>query len=64
MLSNKDVKIIIDSIEKVGLMEYRDKMITELYGRKIKRAFLAKLFVQNPDIILLYETTNHIDFKY
>ena len=42
-LSKEDVKIILDSIEKV---------------------FLAKLFAQNPDIILLDEPTNHLDFKY
>ena len=49
-LSKEDVKIILDSIEKVGLTEYRDKMITELSGGQIQRVFLAKLFAQNPDI--------------
>ena len=63
-LSKEDVKIILDSIEKVGLTEYRDKMITELSGGQIQRVFLAKLFAQNPDIILLDEPTNHLDFKY
>ena len=58
------MKIILDSIEKVGLTEYRDKMITELSGGQIQRVFLAKLFAQNPDIILLDEPTNHLDFKY
>ena len=60
-LSKEDVKIILDSIEKVGLTEYRDKMITELSGGQIQRVFLAKLFAQNPDIILLDEPTNHLE---
>ncbi len=63
-LSKEDIKIILDSIEKVGLMDYRDKMITELSGGQIQRVFLAKLFAQNPEIILLDEPTNHLDFKY
>ena len=63
-LSKEDIKIILESIEKVGLMDYRDKMITELSGGQIQRVFLAKLFAQNPDIILLDEPTNHLDFKY
>lgn len=63
-LSKEDIKIILESIEKVGLMDYRDKMITELSGGQIQRVFLAKLFAQNPEIILLDEPTNHLDFKY
>ncbi|WP_122640524.1 ABC transporter ATP-binding protein [Romboutsia sp. Marseille-P6047] len=63
-LSKDDHKIIMDSIEKVGLTEYKDKMITELSGGQLQRVFLAKLLAQNPDIILLDEPTNHLDFKY
>ncbi len=63
-LSKGDHEIIMDSIAKVGLTEYKDKMITELSGGQLQRVFLAKLFAQNPDIILLDEPTNHLDFKY
>lgn len=63
-LSKKDNEIILDSIEKVGLTEFKDKMINELSGGQLQRVFLAKLFAQNPDIILLDEPTNHLDFKY
>jgi len=63
-LSKTDIKIILDSIEKVGLTDFKEKMITELSGGQLQRVFLAKLFAQDPDIILLDEPTNHLDFKY
>lgn len=63
-LSSKDTKIIIDSMKKVGIYELKDKMITELSGGQLQRVFLAKVFAQNPDVILLDEPTNHLDFKH
>ena len=62
-LSLKDRKIIIDSMKKVGISELKDKLITELSGGQLQRVFLAKIFAQDPDIILLDEPTNHLDFK-
>lgn len=63
-LSSKDTKIIINSMKKVGIYELKDKMITELSGGQLQRVFLAKVFAQNPDVILLDEPTNHLDFKH
>lgn len=62
-LSKKDEEIILDSIEKVGLLDIKDKLITELSGGQIQRVFLARVFAQDPDIILLDEPTNHLDLK-
>ena len=63
-LSSQDVEIIVDSMKKVGIYELRDKMITELSGGQLQRVFLARVFAQNPDVILLDEPTNHLDFKH
>ncbi|MDU4936233.1 MAG: ABC transporter ATP-binding protein [Peptostreptococcaceae bacterium] len=63
-LSKEDKNTILENISKVGLTEFKDKMITELSGGQVQRVFLAKLFAQNPDIILLDEPTNHLDLKY
>lgn len=63
-LSSEDDEIIIDSMKKVGIYELKDKMITELSGGQLQRVFLARVFAQNPDVILLDEPTNHLDFKH
>ncbi|MGM9536475.1 MAG: ABC transporter ATP-binding protein [Intestinibacter sp.] len=62
-LSKEDEEIILDSIDKVGLLDIKDKLITELSGGQMQRVFLARVFAQDPDIILLDEPTNHLDFK-
>ena len=62
-LSFTDKRIIVDSMKKVGIYELKDKLITELSGGQLQRVFLAKIFAQDPDIILLDEPTNHLDFK-
>lgn len=62
-LSFEDRKIIVDSMNKVGVYDLKDKLITELSGGQLQRVFLARVFAQDPDIILLDEPTNHLDFK-
>ncbi|MGL5345814.1 MAG: ABC transporter ATP-binding protein [Peptostreptococcaceae bacterium] len=63
-LSSEDRDIVLDSIEKVRLFDYKDKMINELSGGQLQRVFLARTFAQNPDVILLDEPTNHLDLKH
>lgn len=63
-LSIEDKNIVIENIKKVNLYELKDKMISELSGGQLQRVFLARIFAQNPDIILLDEPTNHLDLKH
>lgn len=62
-LSSKDNEIILKAIENVGLYKEKDKLIGELSGGQLQRVYLARVFAQEPDIILLDEPTNHLDLK-
>ncbi|EKY25837.1 ABC transporter ATP-binding protein [Clostridium celatum] len=62
-IGKEDDEIILKSIENVGLLDIKDKLITELSGGQLPRVYLARAFAQDPDIILLDEPTNHLDLK-
>ena len=62
-LSKKDEEKVLSCIETVGLLDCKDRVINELSGGQLQRVYLARAFVQDPDILLLDEPTNHLDLK-
>ena len=62
-LSKKDEEIILNCLSNVGILDLKDKLINELSGGQLQRVYLARVFAQEPDIILLDEPTNHLDLK-
>lgn len=63
-LSAEDNDIVESVIEKLGIIDIRDRLIDELSGGQLQRVFLARTLAQTPDIIMLDEPTNHLDLKY
>lgn len=62
-LTKEDEDVVMEAIKSVGLIELKDKLISELSGGQLQRVYLARAFAQNPQIILLDEPTNHLDLK-
>lgn len=60
----EDKEWVMACLEKTGILSIKDKQITELSGGQLQRVYLARVFAQNPNIILLDEPTNHLDLKY
>lgn len=61
--NERDKQVIEECLKAVGLYDLKDKPITELSGGQLQRVFLARVYAQEPEIILLDEPTNHLDLK-
>lgn len=61
--SQKDRRLVMESLERVGMSEYRDRQIGELSGGQKKRAFLARALAQEGKVILLDEPFTGVDVK-
>lgn len=62
--SESDCEAVEEALYHVGMLEQKERKVDCLSGGEQQRVLLAKLFAQNPDIILLDEPTNHLDLKH
>ncbi len=61
--SRKDRRMVMESLERVGMVDFRDRQIGELSGGQKKRAFLARALAQEGKVILLDEPFTGVDMK-
>jgi len=52
------------ALELTGLTELRRASMLTLSGGEMQRAFMAQVFAQNPQVLILDEPANHLDLKY
>ena len=52
------------ALEITGLTELRHASMLTLSGGEMQRVFLAQVFAQNPQVLILDEPANHLDLKY
>ncbi len=63
-LNHKDDEIIMNSLEKTGLLSFKNRRLNQLSGGEKQRVYLAMCLAKQPEIIILDEPTNHLDIKY
>lgn len=62
--TKKDLEIALNSLEKVGMLEAKDRSFSSLSGGEKQRVLLARVLAQKVDILILDEPTNHLDIQY
>lgn len=53
-----------EALEMTGLAPLRRASVLTLSGGELQRTFLAQVFAQNPQLLILDEPANHLDLAY
>lgn len=56
-----DHAAVEEALRLADAWDLREQMVTKLSGGQFQRVFLARVFAQSPQIILLDEPANHLD---
>lgn len=59
----EDKRIVLESLDRVGMSAFKERQIGELSGGQKKRVFLARALVQRGQIILLDEPFTGVDVQ-
>ena len=60
-VSKEEKQKALKAIEQVGMLEFKDRQISELSGGQQQRAFIARALVQEADIYLMDEPFQGVD---
>jgi high-affinity zinc uptake system ATP-binding protein znuC len=60
-VSKEEKQKVLKAIEQVGILEFKDRQISELSGGQQQRAFIARALVQEADIYLMDEPFQGVD---
>ena len=62
--NSKDYQIVNESLDKVGMLEFKNRSFSTLSGGEQQRVILARALAQQTPCLILDEPTNHLDIKY
>lgn len=60
-LTSEDKTLVMESLEKVGMLEYADRQISQLSGGQQQRVFIARSLAQNADLYIMDEPFIGVD---
>lgn len=60
-INKEEKQKVLKAIEQVGMLDFKDRQISELSGGQQQRAFIARALVQEADIYLMDEPFQGVD---
>lgn len=63
-MRNEDVSIAMDAMRVMGLLDLRDRYVTELSAGQFQRTMVARGLAQDTDVLMLDEPTSNLDIGY
>lgn len=60
-INKQHIEKVHESLDLVGMLNFRDRMVGKLSGGQQQRVFIAKALVSSPEILFMDEPTSGID---
>jgi ABC-type cobalamin/Fe3+-siderophores transport system ATPase subunit len=61
--NENDRKIVLEVLNSLDMADFYNKRLREISGGELQRVRLARILVQEPEIILMDEPATHLDIK-
>ena len=61
--ADEDMMIAEEALQKVGIIQYRDRPYTQLSGGETQLVLVARALAQQTPILIMDEPTAHLDFR-
>lgn len=62
--TDEDEEMVHKALAATGMLPFEHHSVLKLSGGELQRTFLAQVFAQDPDILILDEPANHLDLIY
>lgn len=61
--SKEDKRIALDALKEVGMLQFKDRLLTEFNGGQLQKIYIARALASGANVLLFDEPTSNLDPK-